>query len=155
LWYVTVQSQPSLAANFLYQYPTRPKVLKAIGCTTDPKATSTIINCPTTGGVTLGLLGTNFDAGGVAASIGVTIGGLDCIESFSNSTYIECELGPGTGQRLPVRVQSGDIASLAVPLVSYGIPFITQLPGCFGITRPINCDRLSTPTITIIGHTIT
>jgi hypothetical protein len=109
-----------------YSYPTPPTVTKVTGCA-DSNVTNVTSNCPTAGGVTLTIFGTDFPT----QSVSIKIGSNDCTGFvYLSSTRISCTLPAGAGLLQPVLVAAGVLFSQPARYVSYAIPVINTITGC-------------------------
>ena len=108
-----------------YTYPTPPIVSNVTGCAnTSGNATT---QCPTFGGVTITLSGSNFPT----VSMSVKVGGNDCTGvNYISSTLISCTLPAGAGSSQLVVVAAGVLFSQGVSYVSYAVPTISSISGC-------------------------
>jgi hypothetical protein len=165
-WVFTVTVSPgtasgdSVTGHDYFSYPQSPTVSKVqytqsgieVGCTNTALG---VINCPTTGGVTVTITGTKFAIdGGARAYIGSRL----CPTVSLTTTEIKCSLPAGTGMDQVVVVKQGAFFSdpTNADLVSYKIPFVNQIFGCDLNEAPIaqevhGCRREGGDLITLIG----
>ena len=134
----------------VYNYPTAPVVTRVSGCSDSGIYT---FNCPTTGGIVITVIGSNFPASSTSTT--VKIGVSTCvITAFStDETYLKCMLPAGVGALQGVTVTVGALFSLEKQLLSYAQPYINMITGCplaVG-NSSTNCAREGNTTITITG----
>jgi hypothetical protein len=111
---------------------------------------------PTIGG-RLTFTGTGLNASGLS----ISVGGLPCpvVVGSVTATSIQCDLGPGVGQNLPVRVTVGPTTSGDQLVVSYLPPAILSIqpatgPTAGGVAITINGANFGpAPTVTVGGAT--
>lgn len=94
-----------------------------------------IYDCPTSGGVTITLVGHNFCAGEPTCLQSVRLGGagdLMCQEVADiEETTLTCVLPPGSGRRYPVVTVLDDTSSESTAIyIQYASPRITRVHGC-------------------------
>ena len=94
------------------------------------------------GNVTLTLTGSSFGLNWTATAADnflntVTVGGRSCTinPQAYNHSYLECLLGPGEGQFLPIVLTVEGVAALNVPLFTFDQPVITSITPPSGDTQ--------------------
>jgi hypothetical protein len=129
-------------------YPSAATIQYARGCagTSGDKT----INCDTAGGQTLTLHGLDFKS-----PIAVFVNGQPCeTATVISQTEVTCQMPPGTGADRSVFVNSDNIFSRPVVLVSYGAPVIDTISGCSyaSVTKTVDCPRTGNTTIVLTGR---
>lgn len=122
---VTCAGRTSLPSTFKFDQTFVPPILTSVtGCAETSGNIAT--GCPTSGGNTVVLTGSNFASG----QSSILIGGKVCVLSgLQNTTRLQCLLPVGTGMNKSVVVLSNNQLSLAQPLLSYAAPDITSIVG--------------------------
>jgi hypothetical protein len=125
-----------------------PTITQVSGCTASGTST---INCPTEGGITITIIGTNF-----ALVQSITVGGRLCTSATnSDASTATCTLPAGAGTNVAVSVSGPQGSTTPVNALSYATPVITQLfgTGCVSASDVdlTGCSRSVSTLLTIIG----
>ncbi|MDB6024976.1 MAG: hypothetical protein JWM68_1199 [Verrucomicrobiales bacterium] len=141
---LVVFSTSSQFGAYAYVYPVGPGVTSISGCNDSGNTTT----CETEGGTVLSLTGTNF-----AQPFAVMVGGVLCRDiALLSSTQAQCIVPPGTGQSLPVVVQSAGNLSQLFNGFSYVSPVIDGLQGAVTVSNKVfNISRTNGAILTISG----
>eukprot|EP00808_Paulinella_micropora_P019733 g59215.t1 len=140
-----------------YEYPVPPIVYAVIGgapCVADSVVPNKTVECPTEGGVTLTIMGANFNPDKSTIKIGVQ--SCDSKRYISNGE-LRCVLASGTGLDRLVSVSVGKLSSAPLPLLSYAVANLSTIFGCPKPTVAGNyteqCPRTGAATnITLTGN---
>eukprot|EP01012_Entosiphon_sulcatum_P051097 TRINITY_DN7013_c0_g1_i3.p1 TRINITY_DN7013_c0_g1~~TRINITY_DN7013_c0_g1_i3.p1 ORF type:complete len:4070 (-),score=286.73 TRINITY_DN7013_c0_g1_i3:31-12240(-) len=149
---VTQAGQTSLDADKTVSYAFTPVLSSVRGCIDSGVSTA---QCPSTGGVTLTLSGSNFGTAGASVTIG-TVPCLNVVHSVANFQLL-CLLAAGTGSNLIVRVtQAGATSVETSSTVSYSsTPVVLRVSGCVDAgSSTLLCPSSGGTTLTITGQNL-